>query len=376
MSYGNQNVQHGQPQYAGYGMPPQGYGMPPQNIVSGGQQNWNAPPPMQQAPGFHAMNQPQPQYPQQSPQQNWQPQQQPQQNWQQPPQAAAINVAGKPRWIADAIESVARGMMPYHNHVEYIGQVMPSKGMDNGWNLKQTANGSTKLTCQVKLIKTYNHQGITKVSNTYMRFAIFGQRANELSQQLCVGRVVAFRGENRSNAFPDKVTGKMVYLWEVVLDGKDPQALEVLGDLPYVDDRQQNAPQNQQAWGQQPQYPQQAPQQNWQQPPQAAPQPQMGQPQPPNWGQRQHPQPQLQQNWQQPQMGQPQQAAPQPQYAQQAPQQAPQQNWQQPPQGVQPQQGQTPQYQPQSQPNAWQGGAPGGQAGQLPPPVDLNDIPF
>jgi hypothetical protein len=270
----------------------------------------------------------------------------PQQGQQQAPQLQRVMLG----------QGYAQGQFPFANEFHGIGQIFPNQWMPAGFEVKPGQNGGTgSLQINVKIREAWGDQP-NQVKIQFMRLVIFGAAAQSLANTIRAGMLIEFNGQFRPNKYLNKRTNQTMSVNQIILNTRQgAMPFRVVGELPMYDEvnpnnqrggggwnnggQPQGAPSAQGGWGApQQQAPQQAPQQQFQQPP----------------AQQQFQQPPQQNFQQQP----PAQQAPQQQFA---PQQAPQ-GWGQPAGGFAPQQQTHPAMGVPAQP------APGQMQGNFAPP--------
>lgn len=99
----------------------------------------------------------------------------------------------EPQWIAQARNEINQGQFPHHNAVELVGQVAPSDAMPNGfeWKPSQTG-GQGMLQINLKVRKqTQPRNGPSKVKRFLIRVVVFGQKGQQLMNNLQVGSMLA-----------------------------------------------------------------------------------------------------------------------------------------------------------------------------------------
>jgi hypothetical protein len=206
---------------------------------------------------------------------------------------------------------------PYQNLCTFTGQIYPTQGMPLGfiWKPPQNGQGKGRLLVNVKLRNAYTYQNVPTVRQSFVRLAIYGDRGQQMQNQLQTGDVIQFESEVRISNWKDQKTNQWKTSVEFVLGQNNQGAppLRKIGNCPPIDEApvQNNQGGNGGGWG----GGQQAPQQQgggvgWNN--SAGPQQPQGNPT--NWagGNQQPQQPPAQQ--QAPQFGQPVQGQPQQNY--------------------------------------------------------------
>jgi len=206
--------------------------------------------------------------------------QQPQGGYQQPQGQQAPPQAQLPSWAGQAAAAVGSGQFPYVNEVTLVGQVAPTQSVPNGvkWQPSRTG-GQGNLQINVKVRKTFTSQGSEQVRAFNLRVVIWGQRGQQIMNQLQVGTMIAVKGEMRIDSFKNQ-QGQIIRLPKISVNDRDPAGFAVIGHLQYVDERppQQGGGHQGGGYQQQPQGGYQQPQGGY--PPQGQPpqQPQGGYP--------------------------------------------------------------------------------------------------